>query len=64
AAQSLVGRDVRVLEDRGKWIESLRAPHLLVTVHPSALLRLPPGTSYEEEFDKFAADLRMAASAL
>ncbi|BDC51601.1 uracil-DNA glycosylase [Bryobacterales bacterium F-183] len=60
AAQSLVGRDVRIMQDRGKWMDSLHAPNLMVTVHPSALLRLPPGMSYEEEFTKFVRDLRLA----
>lgn len=64
AAQSLVGRDVRVMQDRGKWMDSLHAPNLMVTVHPSALLRLPPGMSYEEEFAKFVRDLQLAAKGL
>jgi hypothetical protein len=30
-----------------------------VTVHPSALLRLPPGVDANAEFEKFVADLRL-----
>jgi uracil-DNA glycosylase len=45
-------------------MDSLHAPNLMVTVHPSALLRLPPGMSYEEEFAKFVQDLRLAAHGL
>jgi uracil-DNA glycosylase len=59
AAQSLVGRDVRIMQDRGKWISTALAKRLMVTVHPSALLRLPDRASYEEEFARFVKDLRL-----
>ncbi|MFN0102629.1 MAG: UdgX family uracil-DNA binding protein [Bryobacteraceae bacterium] len=58
AAQSLVGRDVRILQDRGKWMSTLWAKRLMVTIHPSALLRLPETSSYEEEYERFVRDLR------
>jgi DNA polymerase len=60
AALSLVGRDVRVTEDRGKWMPTQWAGRLMVAIHPSALLRLPETASYEEEYRRFVEDLRRA----
>ena len=38
-AQALVGRQVKVTKDRGKPLESELAPVVMVTVHPSSILR-------------------------
>lgn len=59
AAQSLAGRDVRITKDRGKWLETTWAKRLMVTIHPSSLLRLPDRTLYAEEFARFVQDLRL-----
>ncbi len=63
AAQSLLGREVRVLSERGQWLDNRWAAKLLVTVHPSALLRLPDRDAQEREYAKFVADLELAAEA-
>ena len=39
AAQALLGSQVKVTKDRGKPLESGLAPFVLVTIHPSAILR-------------------------
>jgi uracil-DNA glycosylase family protein len=64
AAQALLGRDFRVTKQRGTFIKSNLAPHVLATVHPSALLRLPPQADPEAEFRHFVADLRKIATVL
>jgi DNA polymerase len=64
AAQALLGRDFRVTKQRGAFIKSNLAPHVLATVHPSSLLRLPPQADPKAEFRRFVADLRKAAAAL
>ncbi len=61
AAQSLMGREIRVLRDRGKSLASPFAPHLVVTVHPSSLLRAPDEESRREGYDLFVQDLRVVA---
>ncbi len=61
AAQALLGREFRVTRQRGAFIKSKLAPHVLATVHPSSLLRLPPHMDPEGEFRRFVADLRKAA---
>src|SRR6185369_707310 len=62
AAQALLGRDFRVTRQRGTFIKSGLAPHVLATVHPSSLLRLPPQADPKAEFRRFVADLRKVAA--
>lgn len=61
AAQSLMGRDVRIQSDRGKLMESRWARRLMVTTHPSALLRVEP-SQFDEQYALLVRDLAMAAS--
>jgi DNA polymerase len=63
AVRSLLGTAVRVMRDRGQPLTSPRAPHVFVTVHPSALLRAPDEASREEGYRLFVADLRAALKA-
>jgi uracil-DNA glycosylase family protein len=60
AAQSLLGPEVRVLRDRGRPLTSPLAPTVLVTVHPSSLLRAPDHAAREAGYRDFVADLRAA----
>ncbi len=57
AARSLFNEEMRITEHRGQILPS---PHgnTLVTVHPSSLLRLPPGVPFEPEFQKYVAELK------
>ncbi len=64
AAQALLGPQVRVTRDRGHPLPSPLAPVVLVTVHPSSLLRAPDDETRHREIDAFVADLRLAARAL
>jgi len=61
AAQSLLGPGVRVTEQRGKPIESPLAEVVMVTVHPSSLLRLPSDADRDKERERFVDDLRALA---
>ncbi len=61
AAQSLMGRDVRIHADRGKLFDHRWAKHLLITIHPSALLRLPDPSQFDEQYSLFVRDLRLIA---
>jgi uracil-DNA glycosylase len=63
AAQALLGAGFRVTRQRGAFVPSALAPHVLATVHPSALLRAEPETR-EAEIARFVADLKVAATAL
>ena len=61
AAQSLLGRDFRVTQHRGEFLESSLVPAVMATIHPSAILRAPDEETRRTEFAKFVADLRKAS---
>jgi uracil-DNA glycosylase family protein len=63
AAQALLGRDFRVTKQRGEPIDSDLAPHVLATIHPSAILRADD-ESRERERAAFVDDLKVVASLL
>lgn len=58
AARSLMGRAVRVMAERGQWLVRPDGRKVLITLHPSALLRVTEGR--EEAFDAFVKDLSKA----
>ena len=60
AAQGLLGPMVRVTRDRGAYPSSLAAL-VVVTVHPSAVLRQQTRQEREDAFDGLVRDLRLAA---
>jgi DNA polymerase len=59
AARALLGRAVPVLAHRGRWLPRADGLPVLVTLHPSALLRLR-GQDREAAFMQWLADLRAA----
>jgi DNA polymerase len=59
AARSLLGRAVAVTAHRGQWLPGPDGLEVLVTLHPSALLRVDP-EDREPAFEAFVADLRQA----
>lgn len=61
AAQALLGDDVRVTRDHGKPIESDLAPLVLVTIHPSAVLRARGQAARAASMTGLIGDLRVAA---
>jgi uracil-DNA glycosylase family protein len=63
AAKSLLGRDFKVTEQRGRFVDSPLAPHVLATVHPSSILRGPP-EDRKRNLAAMVADLRVAATAM
>jgi DNA polymerase len=65
AARSVLGRTVRITQDRGRVMPSPAeaAYEVVITTHPSALLRLRGEPGWEEAFDGFVADLETAARA-
>ena len=60
AARAIVGPGARVGALRGRIIERERSRAVLVTVHPSFVLRLG-GAEQDSAFDGLVADLRLAA---
>lgn len=64
AAQSLLGRDFRLTQHRGELIDSPLAPHVMSTIHPSAILRAPDQKTRHEQNESFLADLKKNAKLL
>lgn len=57
AASAVIGKDHRVLRDRGKFFEHPMAKHVTSTVHPSAILRAPDAEQRREAYEAFVRDL-------
>ncbi len=64
AAQGLFGKAIRVTVDRGRFLTSERAPHALVTIHPSSILRAPSEDERHAALQELVDDLRIAADVL
>jgi uracil-DNA glycosylase family protein len=67
AGRALLGRPVRVTAERGRLIEGPEdAGLVVVTTHPSALLRMrgTSGPGYDTAFAELVEDLRLAATQL
>jgi uracil-DNA glycosylase family protein len=56
AVRALLGPKVKVLVNRGKFFDSEWGPKILVTVHPSSILRVPP-EDRAQAFDLLVKDL-------
>ncbi len=63
AAKAIFGPQIRVLKDRGHFLQTEYCGQTLITVHPSSLLRAPDEESRQRNYALFVADLRVAAQA-
>ncbi len=61
AARALLGRPVAVMSERGQWFTRVDGLRVLVTLHPSALLRMD-ASDREQAFADWLADLRQAGT--
>ncbi len=59
AARALLGRTVAVMRERGQWFARGDGLRVLVTLHPSALLRMD-ASEREAQFELWLADLGQA----
>jgi uracil-DNA glycosylase family protein len=59
AVRGVFGHALPILANRGKLIELTPMTQVLVTVHPSMVLRVPPELR-DTEYAKFVADLKVA----
>jgi DNA polymerase len=64
AARALLGREFRVSRDRGRFVPSPLAPHVLGNVHPSSVLRAPDEETRRQETARFVDDLKAVAAVL
>jgi uracil-DNA glycosylase family protein len=59
AAQSVVGKPVPIMKERGKFIDSALGKLAFVTIHPSAILRQRDQDEREQEFRRFATEMKL-----
>lgn len=64
AAQSLLGADFKITQNRGRRLDSALADLVLATFHPSAILRMPDEALRAEAFQSLVQDLRVVQSQL
>jgi uracil-DNA glycosylase len=53
----LLGRAVAVMSERGEWFDRADGVRVLVTVHPSSILRMDEAQQ-AQAFEAFVGDLR------
>jgi uracil-DNA glycosylase len=63
AARSVVGKPVRVTQNRGAALDTPFAATVMATVHPSSLLRHPDEAERLRNYKLFVADLKAALAA-
>ncbi|MFO0788634.1 MAG: UdgX family uracil-DNA binding protein [Pirellulales bacterium] len=61
AAQSVLGREFRLTQQRGKFFPSDHAAWITATYHPSAILRAPDKADRDQKRGEFVHDLQLAA---
>ncbi|HLX68889.1 MAG TPA: UdgX family uracil-DNA binding protein [Verrucomicrobiae bacterium] len=64
AAQALLGKEFHVSQQRGVFVESSLAEHVLATVHPSSILRAVDDESRHTETARFVDDLKKVAKVI
>jgi uracil-DNA glycosylase family protein len=64
AAKAIISRDFKVSVQRGQFVESLHAPYVFATFHPSALLRIREQDEKEKAFAQLVRDLTLIKKAL
>jgi DNA polymerase len=64
AAQALLGASFRVTRERGRFVTSDLAPHVMATVHPSSLLRIEDDDERKDAIREFVRELRKVADVL
>jgi DNA polymerase len=61
AARALTGKDIKITQMRGQIVSRRGGAPILMTVHPSYLLRLPDAVAQREEYARFVRDLSLVA---
>ena len=64
AVRALTGKTLTISRNRSQLIDYAGGSKLLITVHPSYLLRLPDGAGQKMEYEKFVRDLSLARGAV
>jgi uracil-DNA glycosylase family protein len=58
AALSMVGRTVRITQERGKFFDTDSGAAVFITIHPSSIYRLREKDEQEKEYRRFVAEMK------
>ena len=58
AALSMVGRTVRITQERGKFFDTDSGAVVFITIHPSSIYRLREKDEQEKEYRQFVAEMK------
>jgi len=58
AAQSMMGRIVRITQERGKFLDGDSGAAVFITIHPSSIYRLREKDEQEKEYRRFVAEMK------
>jgi uracil-DNA glycosylase family protein len=61
AAQSVLGSQFKLTQQRGQVLPSPLADRVVATIHPSAVLRAPDSEGRRAAYDMLVSDLKVAA---
>jgi DNA polymerase len=64
AARAVLGKTMKISEHRGELLESDLSSRIVVTVHPSSILRIEDSDSRQVAMQRFIHDLRTARNAV
>ena len=64
AAQSVLGAQFRLMQQRGQVLASDLAPRVVATIHPSAVLRAPDSEGRRAAYEMLVSDLKVVAKAI
>jgi DNA polymerase len=64
AAQAIFGSQFKLMQQRGRVLQSSVSPRTLATIHPAAVLRAPDEAARREAFASLVKDLKAARKAM
>ena len=64
AAQSVLSRAVPILKERGKFLACENMPLVFITIHPSAIYRQRDRSEQENEYRRFAEEMKLVSRKL
>jgi DNA polymerase len=63
-AQSVMGAQFKLMQNRGTLLTSPSGERVVATIHPSAVLRAPDSEGRRAAYEMLVADLKVAAKAI
>ena len=59
AAQAMAARTVRIMQERGTFLDGDFGSAIFITIHPSSIYRQPEKDEQEKEYRRFVAEMKL-----